>query len=238
MKPMNRRLTGTIVSTALLGILAGCARTDIVIKPDYDFQKIRRVALLGFEDFPQMPKSGRAVASLFEKALLKANYHVVERRRIDEILDEHSLEISGAVNPDTAKEIGLLLGVDALIFGDITTYTPQKKNLILVDIREVKKVPIIEKEEKKIKKGDEWITIEEDVVKGYTITRKVYQVPQTYTMEAEVGLAVRMVDVQTGELLWVGSSFEEALNVQVAIDILANRIMNGVKSTWPKQTRK
>jgi len=60
-------------------------------------------------------------------------FSLIERNEIDRILDEQGFNVSGAVDEDNAVEIGKLLGVDALIFGDFTyssgdeTYTTSRE---------------------------------------------------------------------------------------------------------------
>jgi TolB-like protein len=46
--------------------------------------------------------------------------HVVERERLDALLSELQLQQSGLVDPATAKRIGSLLGVQALLMGSYT----------------------------------------------------------------------------------------------------------------------
>ncbi|OGR95344.1 MAG: hypothetical protein A2902_05290 [Elusimicrobia bacterium RIFCSPLOWO2_01_FULL_64_13] len=226
---------GRALFPAALLFLASCSRAVVAVKPGYDSANIRRVALLGFADFPSVPGSGESVSGVFEKALLRAGYQVVERRRIDEVLKERGFELSGAVDPATARELGRMLGVDALILGGISAYAPQKKNIVFVDIHEQTQEPIFEKETKRLKKGDKWVTVEEEVFKGTRTETRVTKMPQTYIQEAEVGLAVRMVDVKSAELLWVGTDFEEALNVQAAAEIIARRILNAAGKTRTKR---
>ncbi len=64
--------------------------------------------------------------------------------------------------------------------------------------------------------------------------RSVERFAQTFTLEGEVGASVRRVDVQSGEILWVGTSSQEALNIQIASEILAQRIMKALRKIWPK----
>jgi hypothetical protein len=45
---------------------------------------------------------------------------VVERERLDEVLAEHSLSGSGISDPDTAVELGRILGLDLMVMGSLT----------------------------------------------------------------------------------------------------------------------
>src|SRR5262245_13225678 len=105
-------------------LLTGCAGPTIVAQSNLDFQKIRRVALVNFEDYPGMPGSGELTSSLFETALMRTGIKLVERRQAEKILKERAFNLSGAVDAETVSKIGSLLGVDALILGNITLFTP------------------------------------------------------------------------------------------------------------------
>ncbi len=226
----------SFITIATLGLFfSGCAGQIVSVKRDFDFDRIKRVAVLGFEDFPQMPGSGKPIAGAFEKALLRSGVNLVERQQMEAILKEHNLDLLGLLDPAETKSLGKILNVDALILGTLTVYSPERRSVVLVNIHERHSEPIFKKETYSEKKGtDSWVTTEREVVGGYQRRSQSYQVPQTYVLEAEVGVSVRMVDVQTGEVLWVGTSSEEALNAQIASEALARRILKALKKTWPK----
>ncbi len=78
---------------------------------DYDFSKIKRVAVLPF---------GRegSVSDILTSSLMALNkFKVVERYQLEHILNEHNLNLSGLIDMETAKEIGKFTGVDALFMG-------------------------------------------------------------------------------------------------------------------------
>ncbi|HVE14607.1 MAG TPA: CsgG/HfaB family protein [Elusimicrobiota bacterium] len=218
----------------LAALLAACAGPAATIKPGYDFTGIRRVALLGFDDFPRQPGSGNVVASIFEKHLLGANYSVVERRRVSDILREHAFSASGAVDPRTAKSLGQLLGVDALILGSITSFSPGREGTVMVDRSEDSTQPVMRPVTRQERVGDQWVPVTRDEVVGYRTIHNRRREPQTYTVYASVGVAARMVDVKTGEVLWIGSDTETGYDLEGAAEDAAQRILKSVKSTWPK----
>lgn len=215
-------------------ILSSCASSLLTTQSKFNFQKIQRVALLNFEDFPHAANSGELVSSIFEKELLKTRLHLIERRQVEKILKEHAFDLSGVVDPSTAKEIGKLLGVDALILGNITVFTPEKRDVWLMDVKIERSEPIFKKEIEKTKSGNKEVTIEKEIISGYIDTTTFQKVPQSYISEAEVGLAVRMVDIQTGEILFVASSFEEGIHTQAAAEILSRRIAKPIKKELSK----
>ncbi len=214
--------------------LTGCAGPIVSINQNYNFDKIKRVAVLGFEDFPQNEGSGKLVSGAFEKALLQSSVMLVERRQVEAILKEQKLDVTGAMDAASPESLGKLLNVDALVLGTLTVYSPEKRGVMLVDIQEDQSEPIFKRQSFTRKRGtDTWVTTEREVIQGYNRRSKTYQMPQTYTLEAEVGASVRMVDVKTGEILWVGTSSQEAINTQIAAEIIARRIMKALKKTWP-----
>ncbi len=226
----------------LIVSIAGCAHSSVIRQANYDFKKIQRVALMKFPDFPGVPGSGEVVTSLFEQSLLTAGYQIVERRHIESVLKESYLGSTGAIDSSNALEIGKLLNANALILGSITTYTPEKRGVNWVDIVDEKQTPITHIESQQELRpytiqsstsnppqhAERWVTVEKQVVIGYTKDRKVSKAPQYYSLEAEVGFAARMVDAQTGEILWVASSSEEGLNIQVATQLLSNRLVKSI----------
>lgn len=208
----------------------------VALKPNYHFEKIQRVALVSFEDYPKQSGSGEIVSSVFEQSLMKSRYQIVERQRVNKILDEQAFTLSGAVDSKTVKQIGDLLGVDAMIMGNVTAFRPEKETVIMVNTIEESNEPIIRKKQEKIKQGDRWVTVEKESI-SYRQNRKSYKMPQTQLIEAKVGLAVRMVDVQTGEVLWTANGAVEASDTEEAAEILSRRIMKSVQKSIAKQMK-
>jgi len=55
---------------------------------------------------------------LISKLVGNGHYEVIERDKLEEILEEHQFAMSGLTDENEAAKIGKLLGVDAIIFGD------------------------------------------------------------------------------------------------------------------------
>jgi len=83
--------------------------------------KTKTVAVLPFKNLNSTEKiSGTSVSEKIIHELVKrGKLKVVERTRIDKIIKELKLELSGLINTDKAVKIGKLLAVDALITGSI-----------------------------------------------------------------------------------------------------------------------
>lgn len=93
-----------------------------------------RVAVLDFEfastgaSYPAGSFFGRSgpekgVSDLLTNALVNSGqFTVIERSRIDAILQEQNLGMSGRVDAATAADVGRILGVDVVILGSITRF--------------------------------------------------------------------------------------------------------------------
>ena len=79
------------------------------------------VAVFNFEtDGPELKPIGKEVTDLLAAGLSSSPHVIlVERQRLDEVLSELELGISGTVNPETAARIGRLVGAKALVTGRV-----------------------------------------------------------------------------------------------------------------------
>jgi len=57
---------------------------------------------------------------LITRLFMTKRFEVVERQLLSKVIDEHKLTLAGFVDPNSAKELGKLLGVDAIATGTIT----------------------------------------------------------------------------------------------------------------------
>lgn len=93
-------------------------------------QEKPRIAVLEFEakadnQWYHWWRSGGASAAqdVFVTELVKSGkFRVIERSRLDALMQEKNLALSGAIDASTAVQAGRLLGVDYLLTGAITEY--------------------------------------------------------------------------------------------------------------------
>lgn len=94
-----------------------------------------RIAVLPFADTNTQAKNegyGEAISGMLMTDLINGNiFQVIERSEIDKMMNELAFQISGAVDANTAKQIGAILGVDILVFGTIAKFD----ELVETDIR-------------------------------------------------------------------------------------------------------
>lgn len=100
-------------------LISGCATVPemaiMSFKPNYDFSYIKRVAVLPFG-------SRETVSDYFATLVTSvAKFDIVERGQLDKILEEQKLGLSGLLDDKTRRELGRLLGVDAIFVGSAET---------------------------------------------------------------------------------------------------------------------
>ncbi len=153
-----------------------------------------RVAVVDFEDTAK-PGRGQAVGSRLVAELGSQGYYqVLERARIQAVMKEHAFNLTGAVDPSTVRELGGLLGVDAIITGEILAY----------DVQTTKRT---EKVERKEGTGQY-----EEVEKTNPFTKKKYRVKEEimktvlvdedrFDKTGTVSVNYRMIDIASGQVV-------------------------------------
>ena len=81
----------------------------------------RRIAVLEFTDLQgQVTNFGRYLSEELITRLYGSNkFTVVERQLLNKVIAEQKLSLTGVVDPDSAKKLGNVLGVDAIVSGTI-----------------------------------------------------------------------------------------------------------------------
>ena len=96
-------------------------------------QERPRIAILQFQNNSTSRWGGdrlgaAATDELATQLVQTGEFSVVERERIQAIMAEQNLGMSGAVEPTTAAEIGKILGVQAMVLGSITKFVVDTKS--------------------------------------------------------------------------------------------------------------
>lgn len=82
--------------------------------------KVKRVAVVDFTDLQGgRTEFGRFMAEELSVRIARQaiGFRVVDRMHISKVLEEQRFNLSGLVNPETAKEFGKLVGADAIVTG-------------------------------------------------------------------------------------------------------------------------
>lgn len=93
--------------------------TDINVESDLPY-----VAVFPFEDSiigTDSTKLGKSVSEMMVTAMIQTKqFKVIERNQLDKLLEEQALGQSGALDEQTALEVGNILGVNAIVIGSIS----------------------------------------------------------------------------------------------------------------------
>jgi len=181
--------TKVLVVGFLVSCFVSACAPRIAIREEYDFSRVKRVGVLDFVNYLEFENSGSAVADEFVRQLILQGFDVIERNRLSDILRERRLAERKIIEPSRAKEIGKILGVDAIVTGTVTKYLPDHKDIVYV----------------RDEQGEEkW-----DIV----------------VFDAEVSISARMIDVDTGLIIWSGSYSYESFDIESAIRYTASRLL-------------
>ena len=85
----------------------------------------KKVAVVDFTDLQgNVTELGRFIAEEFSISLASAGkgFTVVDRTHLKSILEEHKLSAKGLIDPATARKLGKIAGVEALVTGTLTPF--------------------------------------------------------------------------------------------------------------------
>lgn len=211
-----KKLLGFLM--ALLWVLAGCT-PKTVISQSYDFDQMNRIGIMGFAS-AHYGLSG--VENLFAKYLIQSGFKVAERAQLEQVLKEHHISVSGYLSPATTRKIGEILGVDVLLIGEVTSYTPTRTELAMVSSRRTEARPVYRQNVMQLADGS-YAAYTQQVGTEYSHTSDLR--PTEYTINAQVGIIAKLVDVETAEIVWIGSLDEESSSALDAADYIARSLV-------------
>ena len=158
---------------------------------------------------------------MLTQSLVSHGADVVERQRLSSIMQEQSLSSSSSFDPATAKQLGKLLGVDALFLGTVAESTPASTYMVSAS-------------------NDPLVTSVSQISGGNLYSEgSVTGLPnsQLLSTTANVALVSRMVDVQTGTILWSASMSYEGLDISSAMSAITDSFINSLSPIWPSLYR-
>lgn len=216
--------------------LGACATANVAINRGFDFSRVKRVAVIGFRDYPGHSGSGDIVTGAFEQSLLNAGYDLVERGEVSKVLAEQ--KFSGSLDPKLAKTMGERLGVDALLFGQITDLAAPRDTVVKVDVVDDRTDPIYVHRTRRVTNPDGTVgEVRDDTITGYKTSRVVRREPRDYTISGRLGVSARLVFVGDGRLMWSGSDSTTTTSFADSARSLSDGILKAVKTTWPKAAK-
>src|SRR5262245_35292994 len=126
----------TILCLSLAVLMSGCSpSTKVKQKEAMTIDK--NDALAGFKrrigvvDFLNKTtyganRLGTSASDVLITELAKSNrFIVVERDKLDKLMEEQKLALSGAIDPNTAAKMGKILGLNAIVTGAISQFGEQ-----------------------------------------------------------------------------------------------------------------
>jgi len=199
----------------LVGVLFlfGCAGPEVAFNPNYEFSKLRRVAVAAFAG-----EGGSAAADYLSHSLLAAGADVIERSRLEAVLAEQRLATQGALDPVTARRVGKLLGVDALVLGSVTRYSPQTSYLIVTG----SSTTFVGAGASPMGGGTRFTNTPALGAPGTSIL----------TSSAQVGLTARLVDVETGSVIWSAHQSYEGFDLDSAMSAVTTSFARSLAGIW------
>lgn len=107
-----------------------CAKPQIIIKHSPSLGEKIRVAVLPFKDAPGAQGTGESAMEAMTTYLLQVPaYEIIERGALEQIVKEQNLGVTGAIDAETASNLGKLLGANALVIGAVTEY--KQRNFLI-----------------------------------------------------------------------------------------------------------
>jgi curli biogenesis system outer membrane secretion channel CsgG len=121
-------LIAVCVSLLLVVAMAGCApkvKSRVLMPAEVNLKGYKNVAVI---DFDGQGITGKNISRWLEAALLDAKvggapyFKVVTRSQLTKVLKEQEIQMTGLTDPATSKQVGKILGIDAIISGTIDGY--------------------------------------------------------------------------------------------------------------------
>jgi hypothetical protein len=195
--------------------LFGCAHPEVAYNAHANFSAVRRVAVATFGG-----PSGDVAADLMTQDLLQHGADVVERSRLDAVMQEQNLAKQSVLDPATIKKIGKILGVDAIFVGTVADSVPSQSFLVTSGGRRGYNPGTVTP----VQGGDLY---SQGSVVGLPNS-------QVVTSAAQASLIARMVDVETGSILWSGRMAYEGLDVQSTMGSITSALVESLIPLWPE----
>lgn len=203
-----------------------------VLSPTYDFSQVNRIGIMAFSN---AWADLNGVENLFAKYLIRDGFKVVERARLESILQEHNISVSGYLNPATTREIGRILGVDVLLVGEVSSYSPARTELTMTASQRSETRPVLQQDVMRMPDGSYVGYMRPS---GTQVSQSMQVRPTAYTINAKVALIAKLVDVETAEIVWIGSDSQESSNPLDAADYLAKQLVKSFSKQLAKQEKK
>jgi curli biogenesis system outer membrane secretion channel CsgG len=195
---------------------------QVAYNPRFDFASIHRVAVVSFAG-----SDGSVAADMITQSLVAHGANVIERQQLNTILSEYHLAASGILDPSTVKQVGKILGVDALFVGTVVASVPSQSYVVTNNTGYASGMGY-----------PSMMGAQVTPITGNNVYSQgaMMGVPgsQIVTSAAQVAMISRMVDVQTGQILWSASMSYQGLDRLSAISDITDSFINSLVPIWPQ----
>jgi|GEM_PF-5237935 len=207
-----------------------CASTQSVIDKSYNWKNLKRIAVLPSY---KNPKSMEGIDSIFAKYLIKNEFSVVEREKIESVLAEQKMTLAGFIKGEEKIDPGVL-GVDSVMIVQILYFNPNKKETGYFLKTNRTEEPNLQKTTVKTSDGKTIQKIEEKGVKVKYNNKWEKEVIGEYS---EVSITARLIDVKTGEIIWVSSENGNDKTTLEAVENVAESIISSFHKDFKKSIK-
>lgn len=229
MKLRNRRLVALVLSCSLVAS-ENCATvkpyrlTNYFRSSKVGTEAVRRLAVLPFENLTPEPAAASIVADEFSLQVGKTGlFDLLERNRLEELWREQDLDTLFRFDQASAVKVGRMLGAQAVVLGSVTEFRPHPD--VKLDESSARSrsadpentAPVVFIGDKHSRDVWELIVVS---LAALTVIGAVVLLLRPKPAAAKVGLSVRIVEVETGEVIWQAKdSFRgDQRSVQALVD--------------------
>lgn len=131
--------------------------------------------------------------TLFEKLLQQEYYQIIAYAQVDKILAAQKLTLREAINKDTAKDMGRLLGVEGVVFGEVRAFCEDTRGKEYVE-KEVGTGKYQEVTKKDLLSGKDYKSQEEIMERRLILEDYLLR-------EVSVSTDLQMVNTKTGNIV-------------------------------------
>jgi curli biogenesis system outer membrane secretion channel CsgG len=200
-----------------------------VIKKDYPWNRVKRIGIVSFDS---RYKQIKGVEDIFAKFLIQEGFDVIERHKIEHILKEQKMSMEGVFVPSGKADAGQILGVDVLLLGNVVSFVPDKKHVGQFHLTDKTEEPVFKKVTEKNSDG-----IVTEVIKqiGTKTTYTDKNVEKVLSVYSQIGIVAKLVDIKTGEIIWVntynGEGDSPLSALENAVSYLVKILVSDIKKT-------
>lgn len=107
---------------SLLIFIGGCGSKHHFVRTQTDMSKIRRIAVLPFENFTSDEHADEKIRRIVITGLLSRDRDVIEPGEVTRLLRELKIKSIGSMKTAEIQDIGKTLGVEAVMMGSVEAF--------------------------------------------------------------------------------------------------------------------